>query len=79
MNLSENQIKPEMPVICSQGGQFATVDHLEGNKSIKLNKDDKGQHHYIPTSWVKSIEDGSVIVDRPGKEAMNQWSETPIH
>ena len=37
------QIKAHMPVVCSNNGQFATVDHIEG-KSVKLTKDDKGQH-----------------------------------
>lgn len=78
-NVNINQILPEMPVVCSEGGQFATVDHLEGTACIKLNKDSSGQHHYIPTSWVTSTENGKVVVDRPGDEAMEDWSVTPIH
>jgi hypothetical protein len=77
--MNANQIVPEMPVVCSQGGQFATVDHMEGSDSIKLKKDEQGQHHYIPTSWVTGIEDGKVVVDRPGDEAMQDWTETPRH
>jgi hypothetical protein len=68
-------IKPDMPVVCSNGGQFAVVDHVEGN-DIKLKRDASGNHHYIPQSWVTSV-DAQVHVDRPGKEAMQQWSETP--
>lgn len=75
--MNTSQIKPEMPVVCSQGGQFATVDHLEGSNSIKLKKDKLGQHHYIPTSWVTNVENGKVVVDRPGKEAMEDWTDTP--
>ena len=75
--LNTQEIKPEMPVVCSQGGQFATVDHVQGSDSIKLKKDDSGQHHYIPTSWVTSTENGTIQIDRPGKEAMNEWSESP--
>jgi len=75
MNTSE--IKPDMPVVCSHDGQFATVDHLEGTNSIKLKKDKLGQHHYIPTSWVVSTADGKVKVDRPGEEAMKDWTDTP--
>lgn len=78
-NVNINQILPEMPVVCSEGGQFATVDHLEGTDCIKLNKDNNGQHHYIPTRWVTSTEHGKVVVDRPGDEAMREWSTTPIH
>jgi hypothetical protein len=71
------QIKPDMPVVCSQNGQFGTVDHLEGKNSIKLKKDKSGQHHYIPVSWVTSVEGGKVKVDRPGDQAMQEWSITP--
>ena len=75
--VNTSEIKPDMPVICSQGGQFATVDHMEGADSIKLKKDDSGQHHYIPVSWVTSIVNGKVKVDRPGEDAMNDWMTTP--
>lgn len=77
--ISANSIKPEMPVVCSLDGQFATVDHMEGAKSIKLNKDKNGQHHYIPLSWVVSAEDGKVKIDRSGEEAMQKWSTKPLN
>ena len=48
-------IKPQMPVVCSENGQFATVDHVEGTEAIKLTKDKSGQHHYIPLAWVTSV------------------------
>jgi len=74
--ISIDQIQPDMPIVCSEGRQFATVDHAEGPSSIKVKKDETGQHHYIPLSWVTSIEDGKVIVDRPGDKAMQEWSST---
>ncbi len=72
--INPDQIKPDMPVVCSQDGQFATVDHMEETDTIKLKKDKAGQHHYIPLTWVSSIEDGKVKVDRPGDQAMQEWS-----
>ena len=66
------QIKPEMPVVCSEDGQFAVVDHLEGQDSIKLKKDKQGKHHFIPTSWV-TVVDEKVHIDRPGTQAMREW------
>ena len=75
--MQSNQIQPDMPVVCSQDGQFAEVDHMEGANSIKLKRDSKGTHHYIPLSWVASVENGKVKIDRPGEEAMQEWSETP--
>ena len=77
--INANQIKAEMPVVCSKDGQFGVVDHMQGTDTIKLNKDKSGQHHYIPLSWVTSTEDGKVKVDRPGDEAMQDWSTTPPH
>lgn len=77
--ISTNSIKPDMPVVCSQDGQFAEVDHLEGTDTIKLKRDKTGQHHYIPMSWVVSTDDGKVKVDRPGEEVMKNWSTTPLH
>jgi len=50
-------IKPHMPVVCSDNGQFAVVDHVEGLDFIKLTKDASGQHHYIPLTWVTSVDD----------------------
>lgn len=69
-------IKPHMPVVCSEDGQFAVVDHIEGRDQIKLAKDDNGQHHYIPITWVSSVDD-KVHIDRPGSQAMKEWSTAP--
>jgi hypothetical protein len=73
--IEASQIKAHMPVVCSENGQFAVVDHLEGKNTIKLAKDDKGQHHYIPLSWVRSV-DTKVHIDRTGDQAMREWSTT---
>ena len=67
------EIKEHMPVICSAGGQFATVDHLDKGNTIKLTKDEQGQHHWIPIGWVTRV-DQHVHVDRPGDQAMSEWS-----
>jgi len=74
--LDLNKIKPQMPVVCSENGQFATVDHVEGKNTLKLRKDKQGQHHYIPLSWVTDVDD-KVHVDRPGDQAMREWTTTP--
>ncbi len=74
--INASQIKPNTPVVCSNNGQFAVVDHLEGKDLIKLNKDKNGQHHYIPLSWVTAVDD-KVHVDRPGDQAMKEWSTSP--
>jgi hypothetical protein len=71
--ISTQQIKPNAPVLCCNDGQFGIVDHVEG-ASIKLKKDDSGQHHFIPLSWVTKVDDDAVHVDRPGDQAMREWS-----
>jgi hypothetical protein len=75
--INAEQIKPGAPVVCSKDGQFAVVDHMDGSDMIKLRKDDKGQHHWIPLDWVSSV-DQKVHVDRPGDQAMREWSTTPM-
>lgn len=71
--LDATRIYPHMPVVSSDGGQVGTVDHLDVNSTIKLTRDEKGQHHWIPQSWVASVDD-KVHVDRPSTQAMKQWS-----
>jgi len=73
---AQGLIKPHMPVVCSENGQFAVVDHLEGTDYIKLTKDKNGQHHYIPLTWVTSVDD-KIHVDRPGDQAMREWRTAP--
>ena len=76
--IDANQIRPHMPVVCSENGQFATVDHMQGDDFIKLAKDANGKHHYIPLRWVTTVDD-KVHVDRPGKQAKQEWTETVPH
>lgn len=72
--LKIGNIKPHMPVVCSEGKQFAEVDHMSAdNRTIKLCRDESGAHHYIPVSWVTQIDD-QVHIDRPGAQAMREWS-----
>lgn len=73
---AKDLIKPHMPVVCSNDGQFAVVDHIEGLDLIKLAKDEQGQHHYIPLEWVTAVDD-RVHVDRPGAQVMREWTTTP--
>jgi hypothetical protein len=73
--MDTTKIKEHMPVVCSNNNQFGTVDKVEGD-SIKLTKDKSGQHHWIPTKWVTSV-DTAVHVDRPGEQAMREWSTSP--
>jgi len=70
--INAQEIKAGMSVVCSENGQFAVVDHMDGKESIKLKKDEMGKHHFIPLAWVKSV-DKQVHIDRSGDQAMRQW------
>ena len=74
-NKDTSKIKEDMPIVCSDNKQFAVVDKVEGD-NIKVTKDKEGKHHYFPLSWVTMVDD-KVHVDRPGGQAMKEWSETP--
>ena len=73
--ITPSQIKPNAPVVGANDAVIGVVDHVEA-ESIKLDKDASGQHHYIPMSWVKSIDD-KVHVDRPGDQVMREWTTSP--
>lgn len=73
--MDATKIRERMPVVCSNNQQFGEVDRVEGD-SIKLTKDQSGQHHWIPMEWVRTV-DSQVHVDRPGQQAMKEWLSTP--
>lgn len=70
-----NQIKPHMSVVGANDKPFATVDHVQG-KSLKLTKDTKGEHHFIPLDWIDRVDD-KVHVNKNGDEVMKQWTTSP--
>lgn len=70
-----NEITEHMPVIANDGTQVGTVDHLDGENMIKLTRDEEGNHHWIPISWVTSV-DGTVLLDRSVVQAQEEWSDS---
>ena len=73
--MDKHAIKEHMPVVGSDSKDVGTVDHLDDPEMIKLTKDDSGQHHWIPLGWVTRV-DEHVHLDRPGKQAMQEWSDS---
>lgn len=70
------QIKEHAEVLGSDGGHVGTVDHVDKGE-IKLTKTDPeagGLHHYIPVDFVRSVEGGTVHLDRPAEEVRREWS-----
>ncbi|MBX7116736.1 MAG: DUF2171 domain-containing protein [Myxococcaceae bacterium] len=74
--ISSNLIKPNLPVVGSDNVQCAVVDHMEDRDTIRLNKDEKGEHHFIPLAWVESVDD-KVHLSRTGDEVKRQWQNRP--
>jgi hypothetical protein len=73
--MNTQNIRTHMKVIGADNEPVGTVDKVEGNR-IKLAKNDpqaNGQHHYIPTDWVESVEGDEVCLRQKAREACQQW------
>ena len=61
----------------AKSSHFFQADRPESGGANKDGiKDKTGQHHYIPLDWVTSVDD-KVHIDRPGQQAMSEWTTTP--
>lgn len=77
-NLKLLDIKPGLAVCAKNEGQdtmsparqVGTVDHMEGEAFIKLNKNDSadGCHHWIPKEWVERVDAKSVYLNKTKEE-----------
>ena len=70
-----SRIEDGMSVVCSNGAEVGTVDHLDGENSIKLRRDDEGNHHWIPVSWVTGV-NSTVQLDRSVTQVQEEWSDS---
>ncbi len=54
----------------AKGVHVGTVDHLDGQRWIKLAKNDStdGKHHWIPVEWVDSVDDKAVYLKKSAEE-----------
>ena len=69
------QIKEHAEVVGSDGSHVGTVDKVRGDR-ILLTKNDKdagGQHHSIPSRWLKSVEGSQVRLVKTRDEAEREW------
>lgn len=70
-----SQIKEHMEVVASDGEHVGTIDHIEGDGSIKLTKNDSaagGEHHIIPAAWVSSV-DEHVHLSKSSADVFRDW------
>ncbi|WP_343527250.1 DUF2171 domain-containing protein [Sphingomonas sp.] len=71
-----SKVTEHQEVLGSDGEHVGTVDKVRGDR-ILLTKNDKdagGQHHSIPSRWLKSVED-KVTLTKTAEEAKAQWRE----
>ena len=75
MQNQAQDIREHMKVVGSDRQPVGTVDKVEGDR-IKLTRNDpqaNGEHHYIPTDWVDSVEGQEVCLRQKAQEAREQW------
>ena len=70
-----DMIREHMEVVGSDGGHVGRVDHVVGDE-IELTKLDLAsglRHHMIPLSWVESVTEDEVVLNRTKDAARAQW------
>lgn len=77
--IDASQIREHMEVVGSDGKHVGRVDHVQGTE-IELAKLDLGsgfKHHLIPVTWVETVADDKVRLDRTADAAKAAWREKP--
>jgi hypothetical protein len=71
------EIREHMHVHSSDGHHVGRVDHVKGDQIelAKLDLTAMGKHHYIPLSWVGSVDGDQVKLSITKDEATSRWSE----
>ncbi|WP_293683087.1 DUF2171 domain-containing protein [uncultured Phenylobacterium sp.] len=75
--IQASQITEHMEVVGSDGGHVGKVDHVVGDQ-IELAKFDFGsgfKHHMIPMTWVETIQNGKLCLNRTKEAAKAAWVE----
>ena len=78
--IQASQIREHAEVVGVDGLPVGTVDGMAGDNLIKLTKNDpqaQGEHHFIPLSWVKSVEGSSIVLTKTGQQARDEWQGDP--
>ena len=78
MKMNISNVRPDMEVNAKTSGQtgestcdcIGTVDHMDGERYIKLKKSDSpdGKHHWIPIDWVDKIENNQIYLNKTEQE-----------
>lgn len=72
-----NQVTEHQEVVGSDGQHVGTVDKVRGDRILltKSDQDAHGHHHSIPCSWIESIDDGKVRINRTADDAHRIWKD----
>lgn len=64
--------KGEGGMPAAPGVHIGTVEHMDGEKYIKLTKSDSSdsQHHWLPVNWVEAVDDHGVYLNKTQEEIM---------
>ncbi|MBK0004255.1 DUF2171 domain-containing protein [Erwinia sp. S43] len=76
--VNKAEIMDHAQVTDKNGIHVGVVDHLEGDDSIKLVRNEPeagGIHHIIPLSWVDRVDDNKVILKLTKPEVEKDWKE----
>ncbi|WP_454278088.1 DUF2171 domain-containing protein [Sphingomonas sp. Marseille-Q8236] len=71
-----SKVTEHQEVLGSDGAHVGTVDKVRGDR-ILLTKNDKdagGQHHSIPSRWLKSVDD-KITLTKTAEEAKTHWRD----
>jgi hypothetical protein len=72
---SLSRVREDMEVVGSDGEHVGKVDRVRGDR-IKLAKDDEnagGRHHYVPCSWIQSVDETTVRLSCTAGQAQQEW------
>jgi hypothetical protein len=75
--IQSSAIREHMDVVGSDGKHVGRVDHVMGEE-IELTKWDMSaglKHHLIPMSWVDTVDDEGVHLNRTKDAAKAAWRE----
>ncbi|WP_294195287.1 DUF2171 domain-containing protein [uncultured Sphingomonas sp.] len=72
---SLDKVQEHFEVVGSDGSHVGTVDKVRGDRIIltKNDADAGGQHHSIPSRWIRSVEDKKVTLSKSADEAKQHW------
>lgn len=68
-------VREHMDVVGSDGEHVGAVDKLSGDRIIltKTDPDAGGAHHSIPSSWIRSVDEQKVTLEKTAEEAHAAW------